>query len=97
MKKLLLILLLAAGMAQADTIATMRNQAGGFIYLTNTQTKDCKPEGRVVYATSDGGGSTWGCWFLIDDMIHVAWDAGGTSAFKVTSFTLVKKNKGTDL
>lgn len=96
MKKLLLALLLAADMVHAGNIATMKNQAGGLIYLTDAKTRDCK-DGRAVYATSSSGGSTWGCWFLIDDMIHVAWDTGGTSAFPANAFTLVKKNKGEDL
>lgn len=97
MKKLLLTLLLAAGMAHAEVIAKMPNKAGGFLYLTDVSTKGCSANSKAMFANSSDGKSIWGCWFLDDVVIHVRWDDGGTSAFPVEAFTMVKKNKGTDL
>lgn len=89
--------LTVAGMAQAGNLATLKNQAGGLIYLTDSKSKDCSPDGRTMYSTNSGGGSIWGCWYLIDEMVHIVWESGGTSAFPAGAFTLVKKNKGGDL
>lgn len=96
MKKLLLTLLLAASAAHAEIIATMPNKAGGLIYLTNNVTDKCRPL-RAMFANSKDGNSLWGCWFLDEVVIHVKWNEGGTSAFPVEAFTIVKKNKGEDL
>ena len=96
MKKLLLTLLLAAGTAHAEIIATMPNKAGGLIYLTDVSSEKCKPW-RTVFANNDSGKSIWGCWFLDDVVIHIKWDDSGTSTFHAGSFTLMKKNKGSDL
>lgn len=96
MKKLLLTLLLAASAAHAEIIATMPNKAGGMLYLTNNVTEKCKPF-RTMFANNSEGKSIFGCWFLDEVVIHVRWEDGGTSAFPVEAFTLVKKNKGTDL
>lgn len=96
-QKLLLTLLLAVGVAHADVIATMENRAGGLIYLTDVSLKGCGSNGRAVYATSKEGKSIWGCWFVDDVSVHIKWDSGDSSAFPAGAFTLMKKNKGTDL
>ena len=96
-KTILTAAIFAVTSAYAGNLATMKNQAGGLIYLTDAKTRDCKDNGRAVYATSSSGGSTWGCWFLIDEMVHIVWDTGGTSAFPAGAFTLVKKSNGVDL
>ena len=96
MKKLFIAALLFAGAARAEIIATMPNKAGGMIYLTNNVTEKCKPL-RAMFANSAGGNSIFGCWFLDEIVIHIKWDDTGTSAFPVEAFTIVKKNKGTDL
>ena len=83
--------------AQADVIATLENKAGGLIYLTDVATKGCSSNMKAVYATSKEGKSIWGCWFVDDVSVHIKWDSGDSSAFPAGAFTLMKKNKGTDL
>ena len=82
--------------ADAEIIATMPNKAGGMMYLTNNTTDRCKPL-RAMFANNSDGKSIWGCWMIDEMIIHIKWDDGGTSAFPVDAFTLVKKNKGQDL
>ena len=93
MKKLLIILMLFSPLAQADILAWLKNQAGGYIYFTDTQ---CSRKGeywKVVYGTNKSGGSTFGCWFYSDGMVHVQWDTGNTSAFNAADLTF-NSNKG---
>lgn len=98
MRRFILVGLMAVLAIQADAeiIATMKNQAGGLIYLTNNVTDKCRPQ-RVMFANNSDGKSIWGCWFVDEVVVHVRWEDGGTSAFPVDAFTLVKKNKGADL
>lgn len=93
---LMATMFIVAYQADAEVIAVLRNQAGGFINLTDSATEICKPNGRAVFATSRDGGSSWGCWYLLDEMIHVRWNSGKTSAFPTEDFIVTKK-KGTDL
>ncbi len=101
MKLHLLIITLAMsyGVAQAEAIATMPNEGGGFIVLTDNQ---CKHDGKVykglnrVYSYTSSGYSADGCYGLEDDTVAVVWYTGGVEKrrYPLSSFTLITK-KGT--
>lgn len=99
MKKLLIALMLVAGVAQAETIATLPNQAGGKIVLTNETCKD--PVTGEIYSAlrrsynySSAGGSSEGCWLVEDETIVVVWiNSNGTrdrSRYPLANFTFKK-------
>ena len=94
-KKLLLILLLVCGSANAEILALLRNQAGGIMYFTDAQcATESNPYWKIIYSTISGGQTVWGCWFYSDGMVHVRWQNGNTSAFDATDLTLTKKRSG---
>lgn len=93
LKALLVAFLSVPLTALSDTIATMPNNAGGEMHFTDAQ---CSSRGKnwfVVYSMTKHGNSIFGCWMLIDSMVHVVWDGGQTSAFYVNNLTLRKSNK----
>jgi len=99
MKKLLIALLLISGVANAETVATLPNQAGGKIVLTNETCKD--PATGEIYSAlrraynySSAGGSSEGCWLLEDETIVVVWvNSNGSrdrSRYPLANFTIKK-------
>lgn len=100
MKKYIVIILVfllgfALGVeAQADTLATLKNRAGGVMYFSDAQCPGKDQYWKVIYSTLSGGQTIWGCWFYADGMVHVKWDSGQTSAFKASDLT-INYNKGT--
>jgi hypothetical protein len=88
MKKFLMCLMLCAGMAHADIIATLRNKAGGLIVLTDVSIDRCKNYAGTAYATGSDSKTTWGCWFSDDLMVHVRWTDGDTTAYPLENFTV---------
>ena len=79
MKKLLVALAIF-GVAQAETIATLKNKAGGYIYITNVVMDRCKGFSGTAYTTTDNNQTTFGCWFADDIMVHIRWPDGDTRA-----------------
>ena len=78
MKKLLLILgALLALNANADTVASMPNNGGGKIVLTD---KECQSDSRqfMAYTTSQSISTQFGCWFSDDSMVHISWESTGS-------------------
>lgn len=88
MKKLMIVLALCAGMAQAETIATLRNKAGGLIVLTDVVTERCKGFAGAVYTISDNNQTQWGCWMSDELMVHVRWSDGDTRAYPIDNWTI---------
>lgn len=84
----LLPLLALCGLAHADTIATLRNKAGGLIVLTDVVTERCKGFAGAVYTISDNNQTSWGCWMSDELMVHVRWSDGDTRAYPIESFTV---------
>jgi hypothetical protein len=101
MRNILACLLFAPLMVSAESIATMGNQGGGKIVLTN---ETCKVGERVYKSlsraynyTSEGYGSE-GCFYIEDETVVVVWNSpSGTKQMRypVDSFTLTKKVKST--
>ena len=96
MKKLLLSLLLVAGIANAEILATLQNRAGGIMYFTDTKCPtQSNPYWKIIYSTLSGGGTVWGCWLYDSGMVHVRWENGNTSAFDSRELTLTnRKSRG---
>jgi hypothetical protein len=92
----LFILLLAPTLARADAIATMPNEGGGFIVLTDDP---CKHEGKVykglnrLYSYTARGNNFEGCYGVEDDTVVAIWYTDGVNKrrYPVSSFTLSPK------
>lgn len=99
MKKIaaLLLLCLSANVS-ADTFATLPNNAGGKIVLTD---EVCKSKSgkvyeslRRVYNYGTSGYSSEGCWYSEDETIVVAWSDSATQMrYPMENFTLAPKYK----
>ena len=97
MRKLLLGLLLCAGIAHAETVATLNNKAGGKIVLTD---KACIHKGvthdklNFVYNYGSTGYSSEGCWAIEGEVVVVVWfDSEGTMRYPITNFVLNQNYK----
>jgi hypothetical protein len=100
MKKLLAALFFVPMLAQADAIATMPNEGGGKIVLTD---EICKHEGKTynklsrAYNYTTSGHGSEGCFYIEDETVVVIWNtSSGTRQMRypAENFTLTKK-KGT--
>lgn len=99
MGKLLATLLLCPALAFGAVIASMPNQAGGKIVLTDEQ---CKLNGKTYdplkksYFYTTEGVTGDGCWYLDDETIVVVWkERNGNSTtrrYPVENFD-VRRNK----
>ena len=96
MKKLLIALALLPTVAFAEVIATMPNQAGGKIVLTD---EECSHAGknyptlRKSYFYTPEGTTGDGCWRLDDETVIVVWiDSNTTRRYPVTSFEIRKRS-----
>ena len=104
--KFLPVLALCFGLAQAETIATLKNKAGGYIILTDVATDRCRGFVGAAYATMENNQTTWGCWFSDDMMVHIRWYDGDTRAYPIDDFSVnteaarklrERRNKGQSL
>ena len=86
--KLFFLSLVLCGSIYAETIATMRNRAGGLIILTDVSTERCKAFAGVAYTTTEDNRSTWGCWFSDELMVHIRWPDGDPRAYPIENFTI---------
>lgn len=98
MRTLLFSLLLCAGVAQADTFATLPNESGGKIVLTDEICKDSN--GKVydklnrAYNYGASGNTGEGCWAIEDETILVYWlDTNRKMRYPAGNFTLAPKYK----
>jgi hypothetical protein len=94
MKKLLIALLLVAGVAHAqEEWWESENESGGKIVLLSY---DCtsRPEAKTLkrmYAAHKNGQTYWGCWNFWSDMVHVVYDDGKSYTYNPEWF--VRKTK----
>lgn len=93
MKKLLFALGATLALsANAETLATMPNEAGGKIVLTD---EPCKHNGKVfekinrAYNYGASGTTGEGCWAVEDETVIVYWiDTDRKSRYPLVNFTL---------
>lgn len=99
-KKLLVCLLFTPFLANADSIASMPNQGGGKIVLTN---EVCKLGNKTyaglnrAYNYTVEGHTSEGCFMVEDETVVVIWNqSNGTSKMRypAENFTILKKSKG---
>jgi hypothetical protein len=96
MRKLLAAMMFLPTLAFADAIATMPNEGGGFIVLTDDQ---CKHDGKVykslnrLYSYTAKGSNFEGCYGIEDDTVVAIWYTDGVSKrrYPISSFTLTPK------
>lgn len=87
---LLCVLLASCASAEAATIATMPNQAGGEIALMDIPCAD--REGMFVVVGRAGTGATVrGCWVFDEPYVVVKWETDQVSMFHYSQFTLTGK------
>lgn len=93
MRRLLLATLLAPVTALAGVLATINNDGGGKIVLTDMKCKAVE-NALVAYATNPKGSTLTGCWTLDENFVHILWDDDG----KIRSYELhlweVSKRRG---
>lgn len=78
MHKALIVLALACATvtAQAAIVATMANEAGGSINLTDRKSVECGSGRRVAFAMHPAGDVIVGCWTFIEEKIHIRYEQG---------------------
>lgn len=85
--------------AHAATVATIENQAGGTINLTDEKCLN-DPASRFVYSRDAGGRIVLtGCWMFDGDFVFVKWDDGTVYSYPGGSVTMrvAAKPKGVQL
>ena len=99
LKHIALVTFMLPTFAFAEAIATMPNQAGGKIVLTD---EVCKHQGKVydtlnrAYNYSAQGNTTEGCYMVEDETVVVIWNDGTANPkmrYPAENFTLTKKKK----
>ena len=84
MKKLLLSLMLIAGIANADTAAYLANKGNGQIVLTDTVCANY-PTMFVAYSSVPNSTTLWGCWYSDDINVHIRWNDGDYRAYSLNA------------
>lgn len=96
MRKLLAVMMFVPMLAQAEAIATMPNEGGGKIVLTDDE---CKHEGKVykglnrVYSYTPQGYNSEGCYMVEDNTVVAIWNSGNKMRYPAENFTLIKKKQ----
>jgi hypothetical protein len=99
----LIAILLFTSNAKAAAIATMPNEGGGKIVLTD---ETCKYEGKTyeklnrAYNYTTSGHGSEGCFFIEDETVVVVWaTALGAKRMRypIENFTIIKRSKGTQI
>jgi hypothetical protein len=97
MRKLLAVLLFCPILAYGAVIATMPNQAGGKIVLTDEQ---CTYNGKSypsllkAYFYTPEGTTGDGCWKLDDETVIIVWiDSNTTRRYPAENFNIRKRGK----
>jgi hypothetical protein len=99
LKHIALVTFMLPTLAFADAIATMPNEGGGKIVLTD---ETCKHNGKTyselnrAYNYTTSGYSSEGCFFVEDETVVVVWSlASGAKRMRypIENFTLIKKKQ----
>lgn len=95
MKKIIASILFCPMLAYGAVIASMPNQAGGKIVLTDEQ---CRHKGRVfdnlrkAYFYTTEGLTGDGCWALEDEVVVVVWiENGVTRRYPAENFDIRRR------
>lgn len=95
MKKLIVALLFCPVIAYGAVIASMPNQGGGKIVLTD---EECRYKGKVYdplrksYFYTAEGVTGDGCWYLDDETVVVVWhDPSTTRRYPAANFNIRRR------
>ena len=87
MKKLLIALFLCSGAVHAEQWWETPTEAGGKIVLS-TQTANWCPKGfYIAYIETTTQDAIYGCWYPVNDRIHVKWNNGWTKIYDKNGWT----------
>ncbi len=87
MNKLILSLLLACGVANAEEYWTTPTQQGGEIVLTGIKTDTCGDTLLSMYVVTIDRRVAYGCWALLNDRVHVRYDDGDRMVYDMKNWT----------
>jgi hypothetical protein len=88
MKNFLLGLSLILSFAcNADTVAFLKNKAGGLIMLTDSKCSDKK--GLFAYGNDSNGTTFIGCWFVNDLFVFIRWETGDLKTYPIMDWTMM--------
>ena len=73
MKRIIAAALLAISTAHAGILATLQNDGGGQIVLTDIACSSIQGA-KVAYATSPKTNTLTGCWTIDEQYVHIFWD-----------------------
>lgn len=102
-KHLAVLALLLPSLAQAEAIATLPNQGGGKIVITN---QVCKHDGKTyealgrAYSYTEQGTTMEGCYLIEDMTVVIVWkigDAAEKKRYPIENFTAVKQKQSAPL
>jgi hypothetical protein len=84
MKKLICIFLATLSIANAEVVASVKNNANGLLVLTD---EVCEGNSKFfAYSTSDSANTQFGCWFSDSLMIHITWRDGSVRSYDFTGW-----------
>ena len=90
MTRVLLCLLLLMGVAKAESLAVIGNDANGLIVLTDEKPPNCKPGWWFIYSTDRHGKMMRGCWQMVQEgpvwFVHVWWSDSTEYSYFADSF-----------
>lgn len=89
MKGLFLALVFLVTTASAETVAFMKNNAGGVIVLTDQK---CEKKMYVTYANANNGQTMFGCWFADENFIFIRWSDGEVKTYPFHDWTFKHKS-----
>ena len=94
MKKLIALLLLAPTLAFGGVVASMNNQGGGKIVLTDEQCiykgKNYRHLYKAYFYTAEGITGD-GCWVIEDESVTVVWHMGETRRYPAANFDIRRR------
>jgi len=103
LKHLALVTFMLPTLAFAGAIATMPNEGGGKIVLTD---EVCKNDGKTysklnrAYNYTTSGHSSEGCFYVEDETVVVIWDTSvgvRRMRYPAENFTLINRKRGTQI
>jgi hypothetical protein len=101
LKCLVVLALLIPTFAHAAAIATMSNEGGGKIVLTD---EVCKNNGKTynklnrAYSYTTSGHNSEGCFYIEDETVVVIWDTSSgvrQMRYPAENFTIINRRSGT--
>lgn len=85
-RRLLLVLAIACSPAMADILATMPNNNGGIMVLTDVPCKN--GNSHLAYTQSPKQSTLFGCWFADKIMVHIIWNDGDARSYSIDNWDI---------